>query len=123
MSEGRIRAHKDRLTCDGRTQLDDAPPDRGVRRAANLAPLTRVEGRRGLFFKRGMPPEGVHLGGIGFWGALRIPVPGPEELDLDVFCSKQALLLGHQPREVEDCLTVLIGDFLQAAPSRAGCAT
>ena len=85
MGDGRIGADKDALTRDGGAQIDDAPTDGGVVRAPDLAPLAGVEGCRGLFFKRGMPPEGIHLRRIGLRGTVRGPLPGPEELDLDAF--------------------------------------
>src|SRR6266540_1506524 len=119
MGDGRTGADKDALTRDGGAQIDDAPADGGVVRAPDLAPLAGVERCRGLFFKRGMPPEGIHLRRIGLRGAVRSALPGPEELDLDAFCGEQALLLGHEPREVEDRLTILISDFLHQTPSIA----
>src|SRR5712692_7961395 len=96
MGQGRIWADEDALTRDGGAQIDDAPADGGVVRAPDLAPLAGVEGRCGPFFKRGMPPEGIDLRWIGLRGAIRGPLPGPEELHLDAFCGEQTLLLGHE---------------------------
>jgi hypothetical protein len=69
-----------------------------------------------LFFKRGMPPKGIHLHRIGFRRAVRGPLSSPEKLYLDAFCGEQTLFLRHEPWEIEDRLTVLVGHFLHQNP-------
>src|SRR5262245_28841467 len=116
MRDRRIWTDNDRLARDGSAEIDDTPTDGGVMRAPDLAPFTGVEGCRGLFFKRGMPPEGIHLHRIGFRRAVRGPLPCPEKLYLDAFCSKQTLFLRYEPWKIEDRLTVLVRHFLHQIP-------
>src|SRR4029434_8106651 len=80
MRDRRIWMDKDRLARDGSAKIDNTPTDGGVVRAPDLAPFARVEGCRGLFFKRGMPPEGIYLHWIGLRRAVRGPLPSPQKL-------------------------------------------
>src|SRR5262249_54946393 len=88
VGDGRIRADEDRLAGDGGTQIDDTPADGGIVRAPDLPPLAGVEGGRGLFFKRCMPPEGIDLQRIGFRRTVGSPLPSSQELYLDAFGGK-----------------------------------
>src|SRR5262245_63987432 len=116
MGDRGIWTDEDRLACDGSTEIDDASADGGVMRAPDLSPFARVEGGRGLFFKRGMPPKGIHLQRIGFRRAVRGPLPRPEKLYLDAFCGEQPLFLRHEPWKIEDRLTILVSHFLHQIP-------
>src|SRR4029450_3664092 len=89
MRDRRIWTDEDRLARDGSAEIDNTPTDSGVVRASDLAPFARVEGCRGLFFKRGMPPEGIYLHRIGFRRAVRGPLPRPEKIYLDALCGAQ----------------------------------
>src|SRR5215468_7662938 len=95
MGDRRIWTDNDRLTRDGSAEIDDTSTNGGVVRAPDLAPFTRVEGCRGLFFKWCMPPKGIHLHRIGFRRAVCGPLPRPKKLYLDAFCSEQPLCLRH----------------------------
>src|SRR5262245_1081993 len=116
MRDRRIWTDNDRLARDGSAEIDDTPTDGGVVRAPDLAPLARIEGGRGLFFKRCMPPERIYLHWIGFRRAVRGPLPRPEKLYLDAFCGEQTLFLRHEPWEIKDRLTVLVRHFLHQIP-------
>src|SRR4030095_4078659 len=100
MRDRRIWTDEDCLARDGSAEIDDTPTDGGVVRAPDRAPFARVEGRRGLFFKRRMPPEGIYLHRIGLRRAVRGPLPSPEKLYLDAFCGKTTLFLRPHPREI-----------------------
>ena len=80
MGDRRIWTDEDRLARDGSSEIDDTPTDGGVVRAPDLTPFAGVEGCRGLFFKRGMPPKGIHLHRIRFRRAVRGPLSSPEKL-------------------------------------------
>src|SRR4030095_7659344 len=116
MRDRRIWTDEDCLARDGSAEIDDTPTDGGVVRAPDRAPFARVEGRRGLFFKRRMPPEGIYLHRIGLRRGGRGPFPGPGELLPRAFSGKQTLFRGYEPWKIEDRLTVLVSHFLHQIP-------
>ena len=102
---------KDRLTGDGRSHADNAPPDLAQVRAADLPPFAGVEAIGSLLLEGVMPPERVDFQRVCLGGAAGVPLARPTELHLQALFGEKPLLLGDEPWEIEHGLAVFVSDL------------